>query len=178
MMSESPDATAYLLELYRLTEGNPAAQVSMFDVGAAMGIEKSVAGKLAEEMIGQGWAEVRTLSGGIGITEQGIEAALSAGAQGASAEEDLRLGNGPILDEGGRQALEKMTAAIKSNLDDAQLDYTRMEELILDVKTMEVQLLSPRPKTAVLREILRSLQENLAQAKAGDLAERLERMIR
>ena len=88
------------------------------------------------------------------------------------------MGNGPILDEGGRQALEKMTAAIKANLDDTQLDYTRMEELILDVKTMEVQLLSPRPKTAVLREILRSLQENLAQAKAGDLAERLERMIR
>lgn len=178
MMAENQDLTAYLLELFRLTDGDPAVQVSMFDVGAAMGMEKSDAGKLAEELIGQGWAEVRTLSGGIGITAQGIEAALSAGAQGASATEDLKLGSGPILDDEGLHCLEIMLTAIKSNLAAIEPEYTRMEELVIDVKTIEVQLLSPRPKTAVLREILHSLQMNFAQAKAGDLAGRLERMIR
>ena len=37
MNAINPEAKRYLNELYQRTEGNTGAQVSMFDVGAAMG---------------------------------------------------------------------------------------------------------------------------------------------
>ena len=78
MDANSPEAQNYLLELYQMTTGDINAQVSMYDVGAAIGLEKNDAGKLAEDLIGDGLVAVKTLSGGIGITDLGVEKAQSA----------------------------------------------------------------------------------------------------
>ncbi len=171
----TPEAERYLNKLYQLTEGNAGAQVSMFEVGAAVGLEKEAARRLAEDLIAEGFVEIKTLSGGIGITAQGIDTAQPAGRIGAGTT--LDLGNGPLVEENGRQTLERLLDEIKNSLASGATPYGRLEEMVMDIKTIEIQLLSPRPKTAVIREVLRSLQDGLAVSGAATLAAEVEKMI-
>jgi hypothetical protein len=177
-MNQSIDQAEFLVELFRKTSGAPQTTVSMFEVGAVLGLEKGAAGKLAEEVIAKGWAEIKTLSGGIGITAKGIAAAQAAGGLPAGATTtDEGLDQGPILGQPGRLLVEKLLTAIKNGLSGSQIDYVRLEELVIDIKTIEVQLLSPRPKTALLRAALASLQAGLDAAGARELSARVNRFI-
>ncbi|MFZ1985624.1 MAG: hypothetical protein WAU91_14495 [Desulfatitalea sp.] len=170
---------AFLLELYRSANGDAGTQRSMHVVGAAIGLDKEKAGKTAEDLIGKGWVEIRTLSGGIGITAEGIEMAQQEGAAPAGTAGDpiAKLGNGPLIGEKERSAVEKMLAETKQSIAKLNTAYAQLEEMVIDVKTIEVHLLSSRPKTAVIREALRALQPALAKAGAKETAGRIGRMI-
>jgi hypothetical protein len=176
MNAESPQPLQYLLELYRLTDGDLSAKASMFEVGAAIGLEKNEAGKMAEELIALGWVEIKTLAGGIGITAEGAEQAREKVGAGSPADTDLSLGDGPVLAQQGREALETVLTELKTRLPALNLNYDRLEEILIDIKTLEVQLLSPRPKTQILRQVLSSLQAGLDSAEAADLTARVERL--
>ncbi len=166
MNPDSPQAQEYLLQLYRITNGDLNAKTSMFEVGAAVGLDKTDSGKMAEELIARGWVEIKTLSGGIGITSEGIEIAQEkdAGVAGRGHEPELTLGEGPLLENQDRQALDTYLIEIKKRLPSLGLDDSRLEEVFIDIKTLEVQLLSSRPKTEIIRPILRSIQEALVGA--------------
>jgi hypothetical protein len=169
---QSADASnTFLLALYSVTGGDTAVKTSMHEVGATIGLDKAESGKMAENLIGMGWVEVKTLSGGIGITAEGIEAALNAGAEppkgsGSGGAQVAALGAGPLLDAGDRRIVETLLAQAKQGLAKLSADYAVLEEMVIDIKTAEVQLLSPRAKTAVVRAVLRALQAGLA--KSGD----------
>nr|NJM02177.1 hypothetical protein [Desulfobacula sp.] len=154
-----PETKAFLYELYTRTEGNPETQVSMYEVGQALGLEKDEAGTLAESLYIQGLAELKTLSGGIGITREGL-AALEINID-PGPDPSLSLGTAPVLEDRGRAALDTLLPEIKKTLGAARMSYPRMAELLMDIKTIEVQMLSPAPKTAIIREILKSIQANL-----------------
>lgn len=177
MSLNTPEANTFIVELYRLTKGDTAVQVSTTDVGAAIGLEKAEAGKLSEELIGQGWVEIKTLSGGIGITTEGIEAAQAAGGGPIAGEAQLSLGTGPILDDTGRQTVDTLLGRIKAHLGASKVSYENLEELIVDIKTLETQLLSRKPKTAVAREVLRSLHAALERMGARDTASHLKSVL-
>jgi hypothetical protein len=161
MTQDSQEATSFLLELYRMTGGDPVAKVSMFTVGEAIGLDKTDAGKMAETLIAQGWVEIKTLSGGIGITEEGLEAAHAAGASGGDAPGLTALGTQPVMDEQDHHTVSGLLNDIKAAIQESPAGYETLEALVMDVKSLEIHLLSPRAKTAVVREILRSIQDNL-----------------
>jgi hypothetical protein len=169
------DASRYLQQLFQSTEGQANAQVSMFEVGATIGMDKGQAGKIAEELIGNGYVEVKTLSGGIGITDQGIAAVRTDEAAPAAAD-DLTINSGPVLNDTGRQAVETVLSELRTQVAAANFDYERIEELVMDIKTIEVQLLSPKPKTAIIREVLMSLRSALEMAGEKQIASRLGQM--
>jgi hypothetical protein len=171
----SSQAEKYLDALFQQTEGKVDTQVSMFDIGTAMGLEKEAARRTAEDLIAEGLVEIKTLSGGIGITSQGIEIAQSKG--GGAGGAGLTLGNGPVLDEQGRRALDTVLIAIKNHLAKNPAAYAHLEEVVIDIKTVDVQLLSARPKTAVIRAVLCSIQDKLNTAGASALADDLKQMI-
>jgi hypothetical protein len=175
MDTVNPDAERYLKELYQRTQGKTGAQVSMFDIGEAVGLEKESARRLAEDLIAEGLIEIRTLSGGIGITSEGIDMAQPTGGSGTGAHR--QLGDGPLIEEKSRLALESILAEIKKNMASSPTPYSRLEEMVLDLKTIDTQLLSPRPKTAVIREVLRSLKDGLAASGAAVLAADVARFI-
>lgn len=153
-----PEAKAFLYELYTRTEGNPEAQVSMYEVGQALGLDKSEAGTMAESLYIQGLAELKTLSGGIGITREGL-AVLEINID-LGPDPSLSLGTGRVLENRGRTALDTILPEIKKTLEAARMSYPQLEELLMDIKTIEVQMLSPSPKTAVIREVLKSIHAN------------------
>lgn len=174
MKPETPEENAYLLQLHTATQGDIKTQVSMYDVGTALGLEKAAAGSLAESLFIQGFAELKTLSGGIGITVQGLRA-LDMPVPGD--EDNPDLGTGPVLEAGGREAAEKLLREIRDSMGRATASFSRLEELVLDIKTMEVQLLSPAPKTAIIREIFRSLHGNLTNTAPQALTRKLSSVI-
>jgi hypothetical protein len=179
-MQSTDPSNAFLLALYSVTGGDTAVKTSMHEVGATIGMDKTESGKMAENLIGMGWVEVKTLSGGIGITTEGVEAAQNAGAgppSGGGSAQAAGLGSGPLLDAGDRRTVETLLTQVKQGLAKLSADYAVLEELVIDIKTAEVQLLSPRAKTAVVREVLRALQAGLVKSGDKNTAERIGRVI-
>jgi hypothetical protein len=177
MPLEDTPSIQFLLELYRLTQGDDSVKVFIEDVGAAAGLDKESAGKIAENLIGEGWVEIKTLSGGIGITAEGVEAARAAGGFFPVAETDLNFGKGPVLDPDGRTAVDALTDDIKRHLSETPVSYPEREEMIMDLKTLEIQMTSPHPKTAIVREIFRSLKGSLHKSGATLTAQRIADII-
>jgi len=56
------------------------------------------------------------------------------------------------------RAVERVCDGIKAQAGSLDLDFDSLAELVADLKTIADQLGSPRPKTAVVRESLRSLE--------------------
>jgi hypothetical protein len=175
MSLTSPEAKAFLFELYHQTGGDVDIHVSMYDVGQALGLDRAEAGAMAEDLYIQGYAELKTLSGGIGITKKGLTAL--AITMDPEPGESVQLGSEKVLGQTGRQALETLLEAIKETLPKAARPYARLEEMVLDIKTIEVQMLSPSPKTAVIREVLRSLHENFEESGEKTLAAKLKALM-
>lgn len=176
MKIDNAEEKAFLYELYTQTRGNTEAQVSMYDIGNMLGLEKSAAGTLAENLFIQGFAELKTLSGGIGITTQGMRA-LDINPPAKLGEEPVTLGKSLVLEDTGKDAAIKIINEIKTVIPDSGLSFETMEELILDLKTIEVQMLSPRPKTQIIREILRSIKTCIEQTNSDQLVQKLEMLI-
>ena len=70
----------FLVELYHRTQGDVSVKVSMFDIGESLGLDRKLSLRTAEELIGTGLAEIKTLSGIIGITTDGVTEAQQLGA--------------------------------------------------------------------------------------------------
>ncbi len=173
---DTPEVKAYLFELYTMTQGNKTTTVSMYDVGETLGLGKTEAGTLAEDLFIRGFAELKTLSGGIGITRQGMEA-LDVEITPEPGSETLHLGKGPVLEENGKKAVGTILHDIKSAIARTSSSYSQIEEIVMDIKTIEVQLLSPKPKTGIIREVLQSLQKNLAASGPEEITAHLTSMV-
>jgi hypothetical protein len=168
------DTRRYLVALCEAIAGDTAAQVSMYGIGESLGFDRTAAGHLAENLIGWDLVEVRTLSGGIGITAEGVSEARKSGAHlPGAAEPGPRLGDGPVVGAAAREAVEQVTAELKVGLGGFGLAADGLAELLIDLKTIDVQLTSPCPKTAIVRECLRSVSRLLAAAGQEDAAERV-----
>ncbi len=176
MKIDSPESRAFLFELYTMTGGDEAMQVSMHDVGERLGLEKSQSGTMAENLFIQGLAELKTLSGGIGITRQGLKV-LDIKPPPKPGDEFLELGAGPVLKEKNMEAVEKIMLETKDAIASSTIQYPEIEEMVIDIKTMDVQMLSPQPKTQIIREILRSIHSRVSANGPEPLAGKLEALI-
>jgi hypothetical protein len=177
MDNDNPEMKRYLTELCTRTQGDTGALISMFDVGAAIGLEKAEAGAVAEELIIEGLAELRSLSGGISITTQGVEMVQGKGDGSIRKDGGLQLGSGQVLGDAGRQAVENIIEDIRGALVPGRATLGQLEEIVVDIKTIETQMLSPVPKTAVIREVLRSVLKTLNGLDLKDLAAVVNAMI-
>ena len=161
----------YLIQLFEQTNGDPAAQVSMYDVGEGLGMDHDTSARVAEALIGLQLAEIRTLSGGIGISAEGaaeVKGLMGGGA--AAGETAARMSDQPIMDTQSCQAVERVADGLKSQTGNLGLDFDGLSELMADLKTIDAQLGSSRPKTAIIRECLQSIKALLeAQTETESL---------
>ena len=174
---DSPEVKAFLRQLHQQTDGQLDAQVSMFDVGSAIGLDKDASGKTAEDLIGHGLAEVKTLSGGIGITTKGLAAVQPDGGAAAGSAAEAGLNDGPLLDDTGRGALDPLISDLQAHIAASNTGYEKLEALIFDMRTLQVQLHSPQAKTAIVRAVLSSIHDTLKATGSQQMATRLERFI-
>ena len=152
----------YLLQLFEQTNGDTGAQVSMYDVGEVLGMDHDTSGRVAETLIGLQLVEIRTLSGGIGISAEGAaEVKNLMGGAVSTGEIPGQLSDQPIMDAQSCQAVQRTADALKAQTGNLGLDFDGLSELMADLKTIDAQLGSSQPKTAILRECLRSIKEIL-----------------
>ncbi len=161
-----------LAELFRHSGGDLSVSVSMYDLGAKTGIDRETAQEVGQAMIGAGMASIVSLSGKIGITAEGIACLQTHGmAQPAETKSVVRLGSGPVIDAAAKEAIEGIVARIKAETGQQRWTFDALAELMADLRTVEAQLSSPRPKTAIFRECLRSLRALLeGNGARGELA--------
>jgi len=152
----------FLLSLYRESKGDTNNQISMYDLGSELGLDRADTSKLTEDLMGWSLVELRTLSGGIAITHSAVAELeeLGYGSAGTT-EATVRLGNDRIVSDDVRQAIEQVTGDVKLTAGRLGLQYETLSELMADLKTIEIQLESARPKTAILRECFRSIKSVL-----------------
>jgi len=178
MTIEDMQIENFLRQLYQMSNGDISTEVSMYDIGATLGLEKPKAGAMAEDLIIDGLAELKTLTGGISITVEGLQAldvnVPASGSAGDARAAGLVLGDDKIIGPELFKAVEQLVVDIKEAVGKAALSYDQMEEVVVEIKTMETQLLSSRPKTAIIREVLRSLSQLL---KENDKTSRISTKI-
>ena len=157
----------FLLSLYKETKGDTTVQKSMYDIGSDLGLDREEASKLTEDLMGWSLVEIRTLSGGIAMTSAAVEEIEELGYRpDDSAETGVQLGSDQLVTAEIRPVIEKLTGDIKQTAGSLGLSFESLSELMADLKTIDVQLDSTRPKTAILRECFRSIKPILD--KAGD----------
>lgn len=164
----NPEEKGYLMELYNVTQGDTGIQASMYEVGANLGLEKGDAGAMAENLIVQGWVDLVSLSGAISLTQEGLEALQMTGSVQGVKGQALRLGAGPVLLKDGCEAVNTLLDDIKGILGKREIPYPKLEEIVIDIKTIETQMLSPQPKVEVVRELFRSLQASFVSMKIDE----------
>ncbi len=160
-------ARKFLLQVFQQAKGDPAVQVSMYDIGEILGLDRSAASRVAEELIALQLVEIRTLSGGIAISADGAEVVQDLFADQITADDTvIRLGDAPILDQPRHHVVEEVVARLKGRVGNLGSDFDTLGELMADLKSIDAQLGSSRPKSAIIRECLRSLKAVLE--KVGD----------
>ena len=159
---------SFLLELCQRTNADTSVQASMYEIGEALGLDRDNAKQVSEELISWNLVEIRTLSGGIGISQDGIaEAHKLSGSPTAAEKIGFKLGKVTVIDEDGRRAIEEITLDLKQRTGSLALEFDILNEFIADLKTIDAQLSSPKPKAAILQQCFQSLKETAE--KAGDL---------
>ena len=176
MSSEDSSRQAFLQELYNRAEGDFEIQISMYDIGAGLGLGKDEAFAVAQYLFIEELAEMKTLSGGMGITQKGLES-LGANITPENEGQSFKLGSGPVLDDQGKKAVHELLHKIRSGLDSKVFSFDLMEEIVIDMKTIEVQMLSPNPKIVIIRETFKCINQNLIDLASQDLKLDLQRII-
>jgi len=177
-MEINKDNEKFLLALFESTDGDPSAQVSMYDVGTGIGLEHTESSHMAEELMGFGLVEVRTLSGGIAISAEGVEAVKRlGGVPGAGDGGGYRLGSESVISETGIQEVEQLTVRLKGCAGNLGLAFEPLAELVADLRTIDAQLASVRPKSGIVIECFRSIAEVLQGTGALDELAKVRQII-
>ena len=180
-MADRPDLDEaeldFLLRVFEAAGGDTGVQVDMYAVGEAAGLDRTASRKLAENLIGWELVEIRTLAGGISLATDGVEFLREAGMAGGGVLAEAPLGTAPVLGEGDRQRVETLLADLKARAGERSWHFAALDEFMADIKTMEAQLASPRPKNDVMRGCLQSIADNLAQCGSRENLERVRRLL-
>lgn len=164
------------MELHRFTDGKAEAQASMYTLGETIGLDRDTSAAAAEDLMAQGLVEIRTLSGAIGMSDQG--ASLMTDGNTAGSGDAQRLGTTSPLDTSQCALVEQVLTRLKFDLGQSGLAFEALSEIIADIRTIEAQLASPKPKTQIVREcfasLLNSARENRQEAWQRIVEELLE----
>lgn len=163
---------SYLHELFQQTTGDPEQQANMYEIGAAVGLERGDAGSLAEELMVQGKVELKTLSGGIGITGEGLSC-IGASAPATATGNRVQISRETVSTPDDCRSIEELSRMVRSCLPGLTLESNQFEEIVVDLKSIDLQLLSPQPKNPVFRQLFASLLSVLEQKADEELTSNL-----
>ena len=168
----------FLLQLFKVSKADVATKVSMYEIGESLGMDRGQTDFIITELIGFDYVEIRTLSGGIGITTQGIDASRLLTGESGLQSRAPHLGSDPILNESAKEACGMMTAIVKSGATNSGLNFDALAELMADLKTIEAQLNSPKPKSGIIKESFRSILAVLEKAGNKEIAENIKNFLK
>jgi hypothetical protein len=171
-------AREFMIRVFEQIHGDQSAQISMYDVGASLGLDRDAAAKVAEELMGLQLVEIRTLSGGIGISTTGCEMMQDQlGPTDMPGGPAPKLGDERHLTPAGLEAVKEIVSDIKRDTGSLGLDFGSLTELMADMKTIDAQLESSKPKTAIVRECFVSINGVLKSKPKSTLTGRINGLL-
>lgn len=186
---------AFLRAVYEgCDDGNTLKRVRYQEIAAELGFDEELAAKIAGYLVEENLLEWAAMGGWISLTHWGVvevEEAIAAPEQETEhfpalvvAENYLHVGSmvGSAVQQGTQgstqivesaqdvEALRRLVAELRETLGTLALDDEASEEADADLATLEAQLVSSRPKRAILREGFASLQRIIEGALGAGLA--------
>ena len=173
MNSSELDETCqqFLIQLFEQTGGDPSAQASMYEVGEGLGLDRDSSSRAAETLIGLQMVEIRISTEGANEVKR-----LTGGAIPTDGS-PTALTDQRVMDPPSCQGVEQIAGELKSQVANLGLDFDRLSELMADLKTIDAQLGSSRPKTAIIRECLRSLKEILQGSAEAEVLQKVKALL-
>jgi predicted transcriptional regulator len=166
----------FLIHLLKKTE-KTSSNVSMHDIGAELGLDRDEVSRITSELMSDNLIEIKTLSGGICITDEGIRKVRNPGAGQSGSEKVSALGSSPVLSKDVKDACDLILSELKSDMNQLNLNFETLSEMLADLKTIDIQLGSPKPKTAILKECFRSIQSVLEKSGVSEKAAKIKNFI-
>jgi hypothetical protein len=178
MDNEDGKLYRFLEALFDRTGGEPSNQMSMYDIGTSLSLDRDEAKRIVEELIGAGWVAIMTLSGGISLTSDGMEKMRQQKRDRPFAEDATpTLGEDAVLDNARQEKVEKIVADLKSQAGNIGLAFDTLQELMADVKTIEAQMTSSKPKTEIVRACFRSIETIMEKAGMSDQLDVIRKLL-
>lgn len=175
-LSDLETATRDLfMELHRSTDGRTEAQASMYTLGEAIGLDRDTSAAAAEDLMAQGLVEIRTLSGAIGMSDQG--ASLMSDDNDTESKNVRRLGTASPLEPSQCELVEQVLTGLKTDLGQSGMAFEALSEMIADIRTIEAQLASPKPKTPIVRECFASLLNSARENRQEERQRIVEELL-
>jgi hypothetical protein len=174
----SDSSLHFFRSLFIKSGGDTKKQVSMHDIGNEAGLDKSATQTVAEELMSLGLIDIRTLSGGIGLTEEGaIDAQKWFADISGNSIAATKLGNRPVVGEKIGEIITDILTGLKARIGKLGMDFDDLTALLADIQSAEAQMRSPRPKTAIVRECFRSMLSTLASRGETEILSRIESFL-
>jgi hypothetical protein len=168
----------FFRSLFVKTGGDIKKQVSMHEIGNEAGLDKSASKNIAEELMRLGLIDIRTLSGGIGLSEEGVlEAQRWFSDIPGIIPSGNKLGNDPVVSEKTGAAITDILTGLKPRIGKLGMAFDDLTELLADIQSLEAQMRSPRPKTAIVRECFRSMLSALARSSETETLSRIKSFL-
>jgi hypothetical protein len=161
------DLDRFLVELGRRVNGDPTQTTNMWAVGQDFGLDRGDTESVATQLMGQGFLEVRTLDGKVGLTSAGVERISSLAALFPERKKE-----GPSWRE--------VVAGIEAAAGDLALAAGPRDEFMADLGCLKLQLSKDRPLEAVLTACAESVARVLAgykgRAEVAELIDQLDQL--
>jgi hypothetical protein len=183
---------AFLRAVYDETDGTTERMVQMSDIGAKVGFDDDLTGRIVTYLIDEGLLEWAAMGGLIELTHWGLkeveevlstpeqptehfpslivaENVLNVGTMTHSQIQQGTTGSTQTLEIIDVPALRDLVADVRAVSASLELEVESTAELEAELATIDAQLGSPRPKSHVLRESLASARAILEGAAGGGL---------
>lgn len=185
----------FLYNLHELTGGSEFKVINMFDIGNSLGLDRRTTADIAQYLRQEGLLEFSTVGGGIQITHFGIrevEEAMSNPQQPTqyfppainvisvgqmTNSQIVQASPGAtqelIISPDQREELLKEIESLKKVIEQYSIEQEQILEINAEIKTIEEQLKSPRPKRKIIYECGKSIRNVLEGALGSAMATKL-----
>ena len=172
----------FLKTLYEDSNGNTLDFVDMYELGEKLGLTSDVAYQTAQYLDGEGLLEIRTLDGGVTITHSGvIEIEEAIENPGEKTEHfppiniiTIHSMENSVIQQGSPGSVQKVNygtteldkvkailAELEKRMDQINLSANDNQEMLQEIQTIKAQLGSPKPKSVIISESLKTIRELL-----------------
>jgi len=192
----------FLQLLYNASNGDSGSMFDMWEVGGELRFDEEEIRKIVDYLIDEGLLEARALGGVIGLTHWGIkevEQALENPDKptehflpiniitiGTMTNSTLQQGTNSStinfhFDNGKINELDIIINSLKDIQNTLNISVDLHQELISEIQTLESQKQSPRPKSVIITESLKTIRtilENVAgNAMTPVIVEQITKML-
>lgn len=188
LKQKKTDRFLFLKNVYESCSGSVRAIVNMFDVGKELGFDSSYTSDIVNYLSGEGLIQPAALGGGIRLTHSGVkeyEQALEDPQNptqhflplniiniGTMNNSSLQQGTNESiinqnLDKKNIDDLDSLIQAVEKLQQTISLTADLKQEWLSELETLKIQQKSPKPKSVIIQESLKTIR-NLAEGIAGN----------